>query len=82
MGKPWKHQERHNRAKLITFGNGTLQPHEEKTQRKKMCVKKHVRDRDEGLPLTMPTGPLLLLGRSESPQSSDEDMHKVEELTL
>lgn len=25
---------------------------------------------------------VLLLGKSESPQSSDEDMHRVEELTL
>lgn len=48
-----------------------------------MCVKKkHVRDREGCLPLTMPTGPFLLLGKSESPQSSDEDMHKVEELPL
>lgn len=80
--KEMENKERHNRAKLIKFGNGKLHPNEERSQRKKMRVKKHVRDKEGCLPLTMPTGPLVLLSKSESCQSSEEDMNKVEELTL
>lgn len=52
------------------------------TQRRKygkMWVNRHVRDRDGGSLLTMPTGRCLLLGKS--PQSADEDVQKEQELT-
>lgn len=79
-----ENKERNNRARLIQLGNGKLHPSEERGVEggKNMCVKKHVRDKKGCLPLTMPTGPLVLLSKSESCQSSQEEMNKVEELTL
>ncbi len=82
--KRWRKNKAHNRAKLIKFKVDTRYTRRRKkeSEERNVCEKACERQRGVFLPLTMPTGPLLLLGKSESPQSSDEDMHKVEELTL